>query len=167
MGDPQDCRQPVTASGQDAPELARYLHAHSRGNHPRLTSSGRSSLGQWLRTQAFRDHQGAKAEVDWGPPETCLNLPGRIGASREVTWIRAASFVETCQRHAELLVSAGFRVEHDEDRTSAIFSGGPPSPGSLTAVDLFGPAFEERVGNNVAAFMAGTLGFVLMVARAI
>jgi hypothetical protein len=66
-----------------------------------------------------------------------------------------------------LLVSAGFRVEHDEDRTAAIFSGGPPSPGVLSPGDLFGPAFEERVGNNVSALLAGTLGAVLMVARAI
>ena len=66
-----------------------------------------------------------------------------------------------------MLVSAGFRVEHDEDRAAAIFAGGPPSPGALSAGDLFGPAFEERAGNNIAAFMAGTLGAVLMVARAI
>ena len=79
----------------------------------------------------------------------------------------AASFVETRQRYAESLASAGFRVEHDEDRTAGIFAGGPPSPGALSPGDLFGPAFEERVGNNIAAFMAGTLGAVLMVARAI
>lgn len=79
----------------------------------------------------------------------------------------AASFVDTRQRYAESLISAGFRVEHDEDRTAAIFAGGPPSPGALSPGDLFGPAFEERVGNNVAAFMAGTLGAVLMVACAI
>lgn len=79
----------------------------------------------------------------------------------------AASFVETRQHYTELLVSAGFRVDHDEDRTAAIFAGGPPSPGALSPRDLFGPAFEQQVGNNVAAFLTGTLSAVLMVACAI
>lgn len=79
----------------------------------------------------------------------------------------ATSFVETRERYTELLVSAGFRVEHDEDRTAAIFAGGPPSPGALSPGDLFGAAFQERMGNNVAAFMAGTLVAVLVVACAI
>ncbi|MEZ5171392.1 MAG: class I SAM-dependent methyltransferase [Acidimicrobiia bacterium] len=77
-----------------------------------------------------------------------------------------SSFVETRQRYAELLTDAGFTIEHDEDRTSANAAGGPPAPGALTPSDLFGPGFEERLGNNIAAALAGALGAVLMVARA-
>lgn len=79
----------------------------------------------------------------------------------------ASSFVETRQRYAELLDSAGFSVEHDEDRTAANAAGGPPAPGALGPGDLFGPGFEERLGNNIAAAMTGTLSAVLMVARAV
>lgn len=79
----------------------------------------------------------------------------------------ASSFVDTRQRYAELLVNAGFSVEHDEDRTAANAAGGPPSPGALSPGILFGPGFGERMGNNIAAAMAGTLGAVLMVARAV
>lgn len=79
----------------------------------------------------------------------------------------ASSFVDTRQRYAELLVDAGFSVERDEDRTAANAAGGPPSPGALGPGTLFGPGFGERLGNNIAAAMAGTLGAVLMVARAV
>ena len=167
MGDPQDCRQPVTASGQDAPNLLDTYTRISRGNHPRLTSSGRSSLGQWLRTQAFRDHQGAKAEVDSGPAGNLFEFAGahwrQSGGDMDPGGVVRRDLSATRrvvgQRRVPRRARRGPNFRH--------FSGGPPSPGSLTAVDLFGPAFEERVGNNVAAFMAGTLGFVLMVARAI
>jgi len=77
-----------------------------------------------------------------------------------------SSFVETRQRYSELLASAGFRVEHDEDRTAANAAGGLPAPGALSPADLFGPGFGERLGNNIAAAMSGTLAAILMVARA-
>lgn len=79
----------------------------------------------------------------------------------------ASSFVETRQRYAELLVGAGFRVERDEDRTAANAAGGPPAPGALSPGDLFGPGFGERLDNNIAAAMTGTLSAVLIVARAV
>jgi len=78
-----------------------------------------------------------------------------------------SSFVETRERYAELLAGAGFRVERDEDRTAAVAAAGPPAPGELSPGDLFGPGFARRVGNNIAAATAGTLGAVLMVARAV
>ena len=78
----------------------------------------------------------------------------------------ASSFVETRDRYAELLEGAGFVVEHEEDRTAANAAAGPPPPGALSPGTLFGPGFGERLGNNIAAAMAGTLGAVLMVARA-
>jgi SAM-dependent methyltransferase len=77
-----------------------------------------------------------------------------------------SSFVVERTRYAELLGEAGFRVEHDEDRTAANAAGGPPAPGTLTPATLFGPSFGERMGNNIAAAMTGTLAAVLMVARA-
>jgi hypothetical protein len=65
---------------------------------------------------------------------------------------------------------AGFgpATEHvlDEDRTAANAAAGPPPPGALSPGALFGPGFGERLCNNAAAAMAGTLGAVLMVARA-
>ncbi len=79
----------------------------------------------------------------------------------------ASSFIETREGYAALLREAGFAVEHDEDRTPANAAGGPPPAGALTPGDLFGPAFGERLGNNIAAAMAGTLGAILMVARGV
>lgn len=78
----------------------------------------------------------------------------------------ASSFVETRERYVELLTAAGFAVERDEDRTAANAAGGPPAQGALNPGALFGPGFGERIANNIAAAMAGTLGAVLMVARA-
>jgi SAM-dependent methyltransferase len=78
-----------------------------------------------------------------------------------------SSFVETRERYRELLEAAGFRVETDEDRTAAVAAAGPPAPGALTPGALFGPGFEERIGNNIAATMAGILSPVLMTARAV
>lgn len=78
----------------------------------------------------------------------------------------ASSFVERRDRYVALLEDAGFQIEHDEDRTAANAAGGPPPPGTLSPADLFGPGFGERLGNNIAAAMAGTLSAVLLVARA-
>lgn len=60
----------------------------------------------------------------------------------------------------------GHDGELDEDRTAANAAGGPRPTTALNPFDLFGPGFAERVGNNIAAAMAGTLGAVLFVARA-
>ncbi len=79
----------------------------------------------------------------------------------------ASSFVERRERYAEMLGAAGFEVDHDEDRAAAVGALGPPAAGALTPADLFGPAFVERVGNNVAAMLTGTLAPVLMVAHAV
>lgn len=77
-----------------------------------------------------------------------------------------SSFVETSQRYREMLGDAGFTIEHDEDRTGANAAGGPPAPGTMNLGYLFTTGFAERIGNNIAAARAGTLGAVLMVARA-
>jgi MPBQ/MSBQ methyltransferase len=78
----------------------------------------------------------------------------------------SSSFVETRDRYVELLGAAGFTIEHEEDRTPANAAVGPRPPGPLTPGALFGPGFGERISNNIAAAMAGTLGAVLLVARA-
>jgi SAM-dependent methyltransferase len=75
-----------------------------------------------------------------------------------------ASFVVGHDDYLHLLEGAGFVVERDEDRTAAV--AGPPVDGVLTPADLFGPGFAERIGNNIHATLAGTLGAVLVVARA-
>lgn len=77
-----------------------------------------------------------------------------------------SSFIETRTGYVALLEDAGFAVEHDEDRTPANAAAGPPAPGTLSPMDLFGPAFAVRTGNNVAAAMTGDLAAVLIVGRA-
>jgi len=77
----------------------------------------------------------------------------------------SSSFVDTRERYAELLTAAGFRVELDEDRTAE--AAGPPPPGALTPAPVFGEGFVERIGNNIAATMAGVLAPILVVARAV
>jgi ubiquinone/menaquinone biosynthesis C-methylase UbiE len=77
-----------------------------------------------------------------------------------------SSFVERRERYVELLGVAGFLVERDEDLSAKLAAASPPSPGALTPGDLFGPAFAERIANNIAATRAGSLSPVLMVARA-
>jgi SAM-dependent methyltransferase len=74
-----------------------------------------------------------------------------------------SSFVETRERYREHLTDAGFTIELDDDRTSF---AGPPPPGALTPAAVFGAGFAERIGNNMAATMAGTLGAILIIARA-
>jgi len=96
----------------------------------------------------------------------------RIGAGElayPLPWAddEASSFVESRERYADRLVAAGFDVEHDEDRTAANAAAGLPGPGMLGPGDLLGPSFAERIENNIAAAMAGVLGSVLMVARAV
>jgi SAM-dependent methyltransferase len=77
-----------------------------------------------------------------------------------------SSFVETQDHYVELLTSAGFEIVHQEDRTAANAAAGPPT-GPLWPGDLFGQGFDERLGNNIAAAIEGTLGAILIVARAV
>jgi MPBQ/MSBQ methyltransferase len=90
-----------------------------------------------------------------GPGELAYPLPWATDET--------SSFVETRETYAGLLADAGFELVHEEDLTSAF---GPPPPGALTPRDLFGPGFDVRIGNNLVVAAAGTLGAVLMVARA-
>ena len=75
-----------------------------------------------------------------------------------------SSFVEDVAAYTAALEGAGFRVEEVVDRTASTL--GPPPTGGLSPAMVFGEAFVERVGNNVAATRAGTLGAILMIARA-
>lgn len=79
----------------------------------------------------------------------------------------SSSFVETRDRYAELLGEAGFEIVSEEDRTAANATLGPPPPGALTPAALFGPGFAERIGNNIAAAMEGTLAAHLILVRAV
>ena len=74
-----------------------------------------------------------------------------------------SSFVETSAEYVAHLERAGFTVEEVEDRTASTL--GPPPVGPVSPVAVFGSAFAERVGHNVAATRAGLLGAVLVVAQ--
>jgi len=75
-----------------------------------------------------------------------------------------SSFVESPEDYTRQLEAVGFAVEAVEDRTAATL--GPPGPGPLNHAVVFGPAFVQRIGNNIEATRAGLLGAVLVVARA-
>jgi MPBQ/MSBQ methyltransferase len=75
-----------------------------------------------------------------------------------------SSFVETVDDYTTHLEGAGFTVVDVEDRTAATM--GPPPGGPLSPMAVFGAAFAERIGNNIAATRAGRLGAVLVIARA-
>ena len=77
-----------------------------------------------------------------------------------------SSFVETAAAYALALQSAGFVVEHTEDRRAA--TAGPPGPEPrLSPAAVFGPSFAERIANNIAATRAGILVPTVMIARAV
>lgn len=75
-----------------------------------------------------------------------------------------SSFVETQDVYVDSLAAAGFTDIVVEDRTSSTM-GGPPA-GGLSPMAVFGPAFGERIGNNIAATRAGLLGAMLVLATA-
>ena len=76
-----------------------------------------------------------------------------------------SSFVASPEDYVRDLTAAGFRVLRQENRMPALAGGGPPRTGPDQAA-VFGPAFTERLGNNLAAARAGVLAPVLVVAEA-
>ena len=75
-----------------------------------------------------------------------------------------SSFVESVDDYTRHLEAAGFTIDEVEDRTTSTL--GPPPAGPVSNAVVFGQAFMERIGNNIAATKAGLLGAVLVVARA-
>ncbi len=75
-----------------------------------------------------------------------------------------SSFVEGSADYVRQLEAAGFSVEDVEDRTASTL--GPAPGGPLSPAAVFGGAFAERIGHNIAATRAGLLGAVLVLARA-
>jgi ubiquinone/menaquinone biosynthesis C-methylase UbiE len=75
-----------------------------------------------------------------------------------------SSFVESAEDYRGHLEAAGFTVEEVEDRTESTL--GPPPTGPVSPMVVFGPAFAERIGHNVAATRAGLLGAVVVIAHA-
>jgi ubiquinone/menaquinone biosynthesis C-methylase UbiE len=75
-----------------------------------------------------------------------------------------SSFVETVEEYTRHLEAAGFTIDEVEDRTSSTL--GPPPAGPVNNAVVFGQAFVERIGNNIAATKAGLLRAELVVARA-
>jgi hypothetical protein len=74
----------------------------------------------------------------------------------------SSSFVETAADYRRQLEAAGFTVEEIEDYTP----GGPPPAGPVTNAVVFGPAFMERIANDVEANRSGLLGLAVVFARA-
>jgi MPBQ/MSBQ methyltransferase len=75
-----------------------------------------------------------------------------------------SSFVESVDDYRAQLEAAGFTVDDVEDRTASAIT--PPPPAPVNNAVIFGPAFMERIGNDVAATRAGLLGTVVILARA-
>src|SRR4051794_14736181 len=75
-----------------------------------------------------------------------------------------SSFVETVEDYRAQLEAAGFTVENVEDQTQRATT--PPPQGPVTNAVIFGPAFVERIGNDIAATKAGLLATVMILARA-
>jgi SAM-dependent methyltransferase len=74
-----------------------------------------------------------------------------------------SSFVESADDYTRQLEAVGFSIDEVEDRTASTL--GPPPAGPVSNAVVFGQAFVERIGNNIAATKAGLLGAVLVVAR--
>jgi len=77
-----------------------------------------------------------------------------------------SSFVASPEDYTRDLEAAGFRVGLVEDRTAATRPA-PGQPTGLTPAAVFGPAFVERLANNIAGTRAGALSAVLMLATAV
>jgi MPBQ/MSBQ methyltransferase len=77
-----------------------------------------------------------------------------------------SSFVASPEDYARDLEAAGFRVGPIEDRTAATRPAPGPQTG-LTPAAVFGPAFVERLANNIAGTRAGALSAVLILATAV
>ena len=75
-----------------------------------------------------------------------------------------SSFVESVEDYRRHLEAAGFTVTDVQDRTDS--AQVRPAPGPVTNAVIFGPAFVERIGNNVAATKAGLLTAQVVLARA-
>ena len=76
-----------------------------------------------------------------------------------------SSFVDGPDHYARALEAVGFTIEKIEDRTAVVGRAGAPDGPNPAAV--FGPAFVERITNNVAATRAGVLAPIVIIARAI
>ena len=77
---------------------------------------------------------------------------------------RRSSFVETAER---LHRRPGHRGVHGRvGRGPYSPHLGPPPPGPVSPMAIFGAPFRARIGNNVAATRAGRLGAILVIARA-
>ena len=75
-----------------------------------------------------------------------------------------SSFLETVDDYHRHLEAAGFSVDVTDDRTDSLT--GPPAGARIGPMDVFGPAFGERVGNHLAATRSGLLRTVLVIASA-
>jgi MPBQ/MSBQ methyltransferase len=75
-----------------------------------------------------------------------------------------SSFVESVEDYRRHLADAGFTDSGFEDRTAS--TAVPPPPGPVSNAVVFGPAFVERIGNNIAATKAGLLKAVVVLATA-
>jgi SAM-dependent methyltransferase len=146
----------VTTAGESAPfedgSFDAAVMVHVGMNIPRKTvvfSQVHRVLAPGARFAMFEQMRAADGDLPYPMP-----------------WAEdeRSSFVETPDEYVAHLEAAGFTVEEVEDRTGSTM--GPPPPGGLSPMVVFGPVFAERIGNNMAATKAGLLGAFLVVARA-
>jgi len=84
------------------------------------------------------------------------------------------SFVEPPESYRRLLRAAGFTLESETDRRTAVLEliararvkAAAEGPSPLGPQVLIGAAAKERLGNVVATLEAGTIAPVQMIARA-
>ena len=100
---------------------------------------------------------GVYEQMRIGPGELTYPLPWAVD--------ERSSFVATPEEYVRDLTAAGFRVVRQENRMASAARGGPPSSG-LDQATVFGPAFAERISNNLAAARAGLIAPILVVAVA-
>lgn len=100
---------------------------------------------------------GLHEQMRTGPGELPHPLPWATDAR--------SSFVATSDEYVRELTAAGFRVTRQENRRGAL-ARGAPTPARPDQAAVFGPAFAERLANNVAAARAGLLAPVLLIAVA-
>lgn len=103
---------------------------------------------------------GLFEQVRTGPGELTYPLPWANDSS--------SSFVVDLATLTATLEAAGFAVERFEDRSAA--RPEPTTPGAAPPLNpgtIFGSAFAERIGNDIAAIRAGLIAPVLVLARAV
>lgn len=116
------------------------------------------------KTGLFREvHRVLEPGAEFALYEQMRSGPGDLPYPMPWAEDERSSFVESSEDYAAHLEAAGFTVETIEDVTESTL--GPPPAGPVSPMVIFGQAFTERIGNNVAATRRGLLRAVVVIAR--